>query len=57
MLRDLADALMRLRVLGVKEELIQSLLAQFVPGIDLDMLLGDGLDSTAFANNLKGLSI
>lgn len=57
MLRDLADALMRLRVLGVKEELIQSLLATFVPGIDIDILGGDGMDSTAFANNLKGLSI
>jgi hypothetical protein len=57
MLRDLADALMRMRVLGAKEELIQSLLAQFVPGVDLDILQGDGLDSTAFANNLKGLSI
>jgi hypothetical protein len=57
MLRDLADGLMRLRVLGVKEELIQSLLATFVPGIDIDILGGDGMDSTAFANNLKGLSI
>jgi hypothetical protein len=57
MLRDLADALMRMRVLGAKEDLIQSLLAQFVPGVDLDILQGDGLDSTAFANNLKGLSI
>jgi len=57
MLRDLADALMRLRVLGAREDLIQSLLAQFVPGVDLDILQGDGLDSTAFANNLKGLSI
>ena len=54
---DETSALMRLRVLGAKEDLIQSLLAQFVPGIDLDILQGDGLDSTAFANNLKGLSI
>lgn len=57
MLRDLADGCMRLRVLGVKEDLIQSLLAQFIPGIDLDILSGDGMDSAAFADNLKGLSI
>lgn len=56
-LRDLADALMRLRVLGVKEELIQSLAAQFIPGVDLDILTGDGMDSEAFAATLKGLSI
>jgi hypothetical protein len=56
-LRDLADALMRLRVLGVKEELIQSLAAQFIPGVDLEILTGDGMDSEKFAATLKGLSI
>jgi len=44
-------------VLGVKEDIIQMLLAQFIPDVDLDILSGDGLDSTAFANNLQGLSI
>jgi hypothetical protein len=57
MLRDLADGMMRMRVLGVKEEIIQSLLAQFIPDVDLDIMSGDGMDSTAFANNVKGLSI
>ena len=57
MLRDLADGMMRMRVLGVKEEIIQMLLAQFMPDVDLDILDGDGLDSTAFATNLQGLSI
>lgn len=57
MLRDLADGMMRMRVLGVKEEIIQSLLAQFLPDVDLDIMTGDGMDTTAFANNLKGLSI
>jgi len=56
-LRDLADALMRLRLLGVKEELIQSLAAQFIPGVDLEILTGDGMDSEKFAATLKGLSI
>lgn len=57
MLRDLADGIMRLRVLGVKIELLQSLLAQFIPGIDLDILTDGGLDTEKFANTLKGLSI
>jgi len=57
MLRDLADGMMRLRVLGVKEDIIQMLLAQFIPDVDLDILSGDGLDSEQFAQNLKGLSI
>lgn len=57
MLRDLADGIMRLRVLGVKVELLQALLAQFIPGIDLDILNDDGLNSEDFANSLKGMSI
>lgn len=57
MIRDLADAMMRLRLLGVKEEVLQSLLAQFLPDVDLDILTGDGLDTQAFADQLKGLSI
>lgn len=56
-LRDLADAAMRLRVLGVKEDVIQVILASYLQDVDLDILSGDGMDSTAFANNLKGLSI
>jgi hypothetical protein len=56
-LRDLADAGARLRVLGVKEEVIQLLLAAYIRDVDLDILSGDGLDSSAFAANLKGLSI
>ena len=56
-LRDLADGLMRLRVLGVKEDLIQSLAAQFIPDVDMEILTGDGMDSEKFAATLKGLSI
>lgn len=56
-LRDLADAAARLRVLGVKEDVVQVILASYLQDVDLDILSGDGLDSAAFANNLKGISI
>lgn len=56
-LRDLADAAMRLRVLGMKEETIQLVLASYLRDVDIEIMSGDGMDSTAFANNLKGLSI
>jgi len=56
-LRDLADAASRLRILGVKEETIQLILASYLRDVDLEIMSGDGMDSTAFANNLKGLSI
>lgn len=56
-LRDLADAAARLRLLGVKEDVVQVILASYLQDVDLDILKGDGLDSAAFANNLKGISI
>jgi hypothetical protein len=56
-LRDLADAASRLRVVGVKEDVVQVILASYLQDVDLDILQGDGLDSAAFANNLKGISI
>jgi hypothetical protein len=56
-LRDLADAASRLRILGVKEETIQLILASYLRDVDLEIMNGDGMDSTAFANNLKGISI
>lgn len=56
-LRNLADGMMRLRVLGVKEELLGQLLAQFLPEVDADILTGDGIDSERFAQMLQGLSI
>ena len=55
--RDLADGMMRLRVLGVKEDMIQMLLAQYLPDVDLDILSGEGIDSERFAQMLQGLSI
>jgi hypothetical protein len=56
-LRDLADAAARLRVLGVKEDVVQVILASYLQDVDLDILSGEGLDSAAFAQNLKGISI
>jgi hypothetical protein len=56
-LRDLGDGLARLRVLGVKEEVIQQLAAMFLRGVDEEMMNGDGMDSAAFAQALQGISI
>jgi hypothetical protein len=56
-LRNLTDGMMRLRLLGVKDELIGQLLAQFLPEVDADILSGDGIDSERFAQMLQGLSI
>jgi ethanolamine ammonia-lyase small subunit len=42
---------------GVKEDVVQVILASYLQDVDLDILQGDGLDSAAFANNLKGISI
>ena len=55
--RDLGDGLARLRVLGVKEEVIQQLAAMFLRGVDEEMMSGDGMDSAAFAKALQGISI
>ncbi len=56
-LRDLADAATRLRLLGVKDEIIQLTLAMFMRDVDVDLLNMDGFDAEQFANNLKGLSV
>jgi hypothetical protein len=56
-LRNLGDGLMRLRVLGVKEEVISTMLASFLRDVDEDILTGEGIDSERFAAMLQGLSI
>lgn len=56
-LRDLADAATRLRLLGVKDEIIQLVLAMFLRDVDVDLLNMDGFNAEQFANNLKGLSV
>jgi hypothetical protein len=56
-LRDLADAGARLKVLGVKDEIIQLLMAQFLRDVDVDLLSSDGFSAEKFAKSLQGISI
>jgi hypothetical protein len=56
-LRDLADALSRYKLLGVKDEIIQAIAALYLRNVDEDILNADGFDVTQFANNLKGVSV
>jgi hypothetical protein len=56
-IRDLADAGMRLKLLGVKDEIIQAIMAKYLPGVDIDILTGEGIDTQRYADMLKGLSI
>jgi len=56
-LRDLGDALARLRVLGVKEEIIQSIAALYLRNVDVDILNSDGISAEQFAKSLQGISI
>jgi hypothetical protein len=56
-IRDLADGMARLRLLGVKEEVIQLLLAMFLRDVDQELLTNDGIDSERFATMLQGISI
>ncbi len=60
LIRDLADALMKLRLLAVSAEDINAILAYFLPGIAINANALDALDngdSERFASMLKGLSI
>jgi hypothetical protein len=56
-LRDLADGLARLRVLGVKEEVIQSIAAMYLKNVDAEFMSGDGFSAEQFAKSLQGISI
>jgi len=56
-LRDLADAGSRLKVLGVKDEVIQLLMASFLRDVDVDLLNSDGFSAQRFAKSLQGISI
>jgi len=56
-LRDLADAGSRLKVLGVKDEIIQLLMASFLRDVDVDLLNSDGFSAEQFAQTLKGISV
>lgn len=56
-LRDLADALSRYKLLGVKDEIVQQLAALYLRNVDDDILNMDGFTVDQFAQNLKGISV
>jgi hypothetical protein len=56
-LRDLADGLARLRVLGVPEEIIKQLAALYIRNVDDDILNLDSFSAEQFAKSLQGISI
>ena len=56
-LRDLGDGLSRLKLLGVKDEIIQSIAAMYLRNVDDDILNMDGFSADQFAQNLKGISV
>lgn len=56
-LRDLADAGSRFKVLGVKDEIVQLLMASFLRDVDIDILNSDGFSAEQFAKSLQGISI
>lgn len=56
-LMSLSNALARLRVLGVKEDIIQTIAAMYLRDVDEEMMSGDGMDSERFAQILQGISI
>jgi hypothetical protein len=60
LIRDLADALLKLKLLNVSDTDINAILTYFLPGVEIDALLGaagTGGDSERLAGMLKGLSI
>lgn len=60
LIRDLADALLKLKLLNVSDADINAILTYFLPGVEIDALLGAaaaGGDSERLAGMLKGLSI
>lgn len=56
-LRDLADAGSRFKLLGVKDEIVQLLIASFLRDVDIDILDSDGFSAEQFAKSLQGISI
>ena len=56
-IRDLADAGMRLKLLGVKDEVVQAIMAKYLPGVDVQILTGGPLDTQRYADMLKGISV
>ena len=53
----LVDAVMKMRVLGVRDDVLKVMLASYLRDVDEDILDGDGFSAEQFAQSLKGLSI
>lgn len=56
-LRDLADAGSRMKLLGVKDEIIQQLMAMYLRNVDTSMMEMDGFSAEQFAQAMKGVSV
>lgn len=56
-LRDLGDGLARLKVVGVKDEIIQQIAAMYLKNVDTEIMSGDGFSAEQFAKSLQGISI
>ena len=56
-LRDLSDGLSRLKLLGVKDEVIQIIAASYIQDVEDDILNMEGFSVDQFAQNLKGISV
>jgi hypothetical protein len=57
-IRDIADGISRLRLLGVREDVLRTLLARYLPGVDAEVMTDDtAIDTERFADMLKGISI
>jgi hypothetical protein len=56
-LNSLIDAMLRAKLLGITDDAIKSILAQFIPDADLDILSPTGLGASDLAAQLKGISI
>lgn len=56
-IRDLMDALAKAKLLGMKDEIVQSIAAMYLRNVDDDILNMDGFSVDQFAQNLKGISI
>ncbi len=53
----LADAAMKLKILGIPDEQIKVILAVYLRDVDVEILNSDGFNPEQFAQSLKGLSI
>lgn len=56
-LRDLADGLTRLKLLGVPDDVVKQVAALYLRNVDVDILKSDGFSMEQFAQNLKGISV